>query len=36
MTLEDALEYIGVDELVDLTPEPIRLSKRVLGPGLRK
>jgi GTP-binding protein len=35
MTLEDALEYIGEDELLDVTPESIRLRKKVLGPGLR-
>ena len=32
MTLVDALEYIGVVELVDITPEFIRLRRRkVLG-----
>jgi GTP-binding protein len=36
MTLEDALECIGEDELVDVTPEYIRLSKKVLGPRMRK
>ena len=36
MSLEDVLEYIGEDELVDLTPESIRLRKKVLGPELRK
>ena len=36
MTLQDALEYIGEDEFVDVTPEPIRLSKKVLAPGMRK
>ncbi len=30
------LEYIGEDELVDLTPESIRLRKKVLRPGMRK
>jgi hypothetical protein len=30
-TLEDALAYIGEDELVDVTPESIRLRKKVLG-----
>jgi GTP-binding protein len=34
MTLEDALEYIGEDDLVDLTPESIRLRKKVLRPGM--
>jgi len=36
MTLEDALEYIGKDELVEITPESIRLRKKVLEPGMRK
>jgi GTP-binding protein len=35
-TLEDALEYIGVDELVEITPKSIRLRKKVLEPGMRK
>jgi GTP-binding protein len=36
MSLEDALEYIGEDELVEVTPESIRLRKKVLEPGMRK
>ena len=36
LTLEDALEYIGDDELVEITPESIRLRKKVLEPGMRK
>jgi GTP-binding protein len=36
MTLEEALEYIGEDELVEITPESIRLRKKVLEPGMRK
>ncbi len=28
MTLEDALEYIGDDELVEITPSSIQLRKR--------
>jgi len=36
MTLEDALEYIGDDELVEVTPASIRLRKKVLEPGMRK
>ena len=36
MTLEDALEYIGEDELVEITPESIRLRKKILEPGMRK
>ncbi len=36
MTLEEALEYIGEDELVEITPESIRLRKKVLEPSMRK
>jgi GTP-binding protein len=36
LSLEDALEYIGEDELVEITPESIRLRKKVLEPGMRK
>jgi GTP-binding protein len=36
LTLEDALEYIGEDELVEITPQNIRLRKKVLEPGMRK
>ena len=36
MTLEDALEYIGDDELVEITPVSIRLRKKVLEQGMRK
>ncbi len=36
MTLEDALEYIGDDELVEITPASIRLRKKVLEPNMRK
>ena len=36
LTLEDALEYIGDDELVEITPASIRLRKKVLEPGMRK
>ena len=30
LSLEDALEYIGEDELVEVTPKSIRLRKRLL------
>ncbi|MFZ5390717.1 MAG: hypothetical protein ACOZAJ_00355, partial [Patescibacteria group bacterium] len=30
MDLEDALEYIGDDELVEITPQNIRLRKKIL------
>ena len=36
MTLEDALEYIGDDELVEITPASIRLRKKILEPSMRK
>lgn len=36
LTLEDALEYIGEDELVELTPKSIRLRKKILDPSFRK
>jgi GTP-binding protein len=36
LTLEDALEYIGEDELVEITPKSIRLRKKTLEPGMRK
>jgi GTP-binding protein len=35
-TLEEALEYIEDDELVEITPQSIRLRKRVLPKGERK
>ncbi|MBI2036868.1 MAG: translational GTPase TypA, partial [Candidatus Liptonbacteria bacterium] len=35
LTLEQALEYIGEDELVEVTPKSIRLRKRVLRNALR-
>jgi len=33
MGLEDALEYIGDDELVEITPQSIRIRKKQLKPG---
>ena len=35
MGLEDALEWIGDDELVEVTPESIRLRKKILGQQFR-
>jgi GTP-binding protein len=35
-TLEEALEYIEVDELVEITPKSIRLRKRLLNANDRK
>jgi len=36
MTLEQAIAYIGDDELVEVTPKAIRLRKEVLNPSFRK
>jgi GTP-binding protein len=36
MTLEQAIAYIDEDELVEVTPQSIRLRKRILDPNLRK
>lgn len=36
MTLEQALEYIGDDELVEVTPKSIRLRKKILDEVERK
>ena len=36
LTLEQALEFIGSDELVEVTPESIRLRKRLLDENDRK
>ena len=36
MNLELAIEYIGPDELVEVTPKNIRLRKRELAPLVRK
>ncbi len=36
LTLEQALEFIDTDELVEVTPESIRLRKRLLNEHDRK
>ncbi len=36
MTLEFALEYIGPDELVEITPQNLRVRKRLLNPDDRR
>jgi GTP-binding protein len=36
MTLEFALEYIGADELVEVTPASLRIRKRLLNPEDRR
>jgi GTP-binding protein len=35
-TLEEALEYIGPDELLEVTPKSLRMRKRILGRHERK
>ncbi len=36
LSLEESLEYIGDDELLEVTPKSLRLRKRVLDPSMRK
>jgi GTP-binding protein len=36
LTLEQAIEFIAEDELVEVTPQSIRLRKRVLDENERK
>ncbi len=36
MSLDRAIEYIGPDELVEVTPKNIRMRKRVLDTNLRR
>ena len=36
LTLEQAIAYIGSDELVEVTPKSIRLRKQTLNPTFRK
>ena len=36
ITIESALEWIGEDELLEVTPQSLRLRKRVLQGNLRK
>jgi GTP-binding protein len=36
LTLELALEFINDDELIEVTPDAIRLRKRLLDPSERK
>ena len=35
MTLERCLEWLGHDELLEVTPKSLRLRKRALDPHLR-
>jgi predicted membrane GTPase involved in stress response len=36
MGLEAGIEWIGDDELVEITPKSVRLRKRILGQAFRK
>lgn len=36
MTLEQCLEFINADELVEVTPETVRMRKRELDPAQRR
>jgi len=36
LTLEEALEFLAPDELLEITPQSLRLRKRVLDPSQRK
>jgi len=36
MTLEQAISYIGDDELVEVTPKSVRIRKKLLDPNDRK
>ncbi len=36
LSLEEALEFIDTDELLEVTPETLRIRKKILDPNLRK
>ncbi len=36
LSLEQAIEYIDVDELLEVTPTHLRIRKKILDPRLRK
>ncbi len=36
LSLEQAMEFIDVDELLEITPETLRIRKKILDPTLRK
>ncbi len=36
MSLEECLEFIDTDELLEVTPENLRIRKKILDPTLRK
>ena len=35
LSLEEALEFIDTDELLEITPENLRIRKKILDPTLR-
>ena len=36
LSLEQALEFIDTDELLEITPQTLRIRKKILDPTLRK
>ena len=36
MSLEQCLEFIDTDELLEITPQSLRIRKKILDPTLRK
>ena len=36
LSLEQSLEYIDTDELLEITPESLRIRKKILDPTMRK
>ena len=36
MSLEQCLDFIDTDELLEVTPESLRIRKKILDPTLRK
>lgn len=36
LSLEQAIDFIDTDELLEITPENLRIRKRILDPTLRK
>lgn len=36
LSLEQALEFIDTDELLEITPESLRIRKKILDPTMRK
>ena len=36
LSLEEALDFIDTDELLEVTPENLRIRKKILDPKMRK